>query len=106
MPDRDRSIQRLRFIRDMCVRAVGWAYLALGAAILAGFFDGWRQPPDPGRVDGGAEWMPLSAPILLLGVSVLVVAGYRVLRNPPLHRRRIILLGFAVLVGAFAVWRG
>ena len=56
--------------------------------------------------DGGrrGEWLPLALPFLLLFPIAFTFAGYRVLRHPPLHRRRTLLLGFIALTCGWFAW--
>ncbi len=83
---------------------VGWIYLAIGAMFLAGMLTSWLLPVDRTDDDHRGEWLPLVLPFLLLFPIAFTFAGYRVLRHPPLHRRRTLLLGFIALVGAWLAW--
>jgi hypothetical protein len=83
---------------------VGWIYLAIGAMFLAGMLASWWLPVDRADDDHRGEWLPLVLPFLLLFPITFTFAGYRVLRYPPLHRRRTLLLGFIALTCAWFAW--
>jgi hypothetical protein len=90
--------------RVRLARVIGWIYLGIGALFLAGMLAPlWWPLPHDGE-DGRGEWLPLALPLLLLFPITFTFAGYRVLRHPPLHRRRTLLLGFIGLTCAWLAW--
>lgn len=88
--------------RTWATRIVGWIYLAFGAAFLAGWLGSvLSTATDPTSARRTGEWSPIVLPFLALFPITFAFAGYRALRHPPLHRRRTLLAGFVVLVGAW-----
>ena len=78
---------------------VGWTYLGLGALFLSWFVAPFL-PPAPAHDDprDPGEWIVLVLPFMALFPITFAFAGYRVLRHPPLHRRRTLLAGFVVML--------
>ena len=85
------------------MRAVGWIYLAIGAFFLAAMFASSLLPVDRSD-DYRGEWSPMVLPFLLLFPIAFTFAGYHVLRQPPLYRRRSLLLGFIALTCGWLAW--
>lgn len=90
--------------RIRVTRALGWIYLAIGSFFVASMLASWWWAM--AYADGGrrGEWLPLVLPFLLLFPIAFTFAGYRVLRHPPLHRRRTLLLGFIALTCGWFAW--
>ncbi|GAA4794593.1 hypothetical protein [Lysobacter hankyongensis] len=80
--------------------AVGWTYLAIGAMCMAGMLS--SQGMD--GVRPSRDWEPAGLVFVALLAFSFSFAGYRVLRHPPQHRRRTLLLGFVVLVCVWFAW--
>lgn len=80
-------------------RIFGGISLAIGAALLSACVSmrGWFAPAPTIDSPRGDEWAPLVMPFFLAMAWAWSYAGYRVLTRPPLHRRRTVLVWFAVL---------
>ena len=89
-------------MRIRIVRVVGWIYLALGASFLAGLLSPLLWPDadvDPQHRRG--EWTLVILPFLTLFPVAFTAAGYRALRYPPLHRRRVLAVACVALTCAW-----